>query len=203
VPAGPCGLDQQRVNRCTQATDGHMTDCDAPLGQQLHIPRRDCVPQLPTHRYHDHIRRKPDPPAKMRMVFHATGPRRGQRRRDAANARSLASPSNRGVHLRQRPGHRPIPARGPRPRSPLDHRHPVPRRRRDRPSPVVITATFIGYSPPDCPVRWWPPSRSSLCLALPPLPAQQPRKIAGHGSRTASPPPHAITVRPCTPSWST
>jgi hypothetical protein len=85
------------------------------------------------------------------------------------------------------------PARGPRPRSPLDHRHPVPRHRRDRPGPVVITATFIRYSPPDCPVRWWPPSRSSLCLALPPLPAQQPRKIAGHGSRTASPPPHAIT----------
>jgi hypothetical protein len=36
-----------------------------------------------------------------------------------------------------------------------------------------------------------PPLRSSLCLALPPLPAQQPRKIASRGSRTASPPPHA------------
>src|SRR5262249_34948539 len=57
VPTGPRGVDEQRGESLHPAIDRDVIHLDAPFRQQLlHVAIGQPVPQIPSHRHHDHIR---------------------------------------------------------------------------------------------------------------------------------------------------
>jgi hypothetical protein len=62
VPGEPGGVDQQGCEALHPAVDRDVVDVDAALGEQLlHIAVGQAEPQIPAHRQHDHLGRKPEP----------------------------------------------------------------------------------------------------------------------------------------------
>jgi len=70
--ARPGGLDEQRREPLHPPVHAHVINRDATLGQQLlHIAVRETVTQVPAHRDHDHIRRKPEPSKARSWCWHS------------------------------------------------------------------------------------------------------------------------------------
>jgi hypothetical protein len=78
VPAEPGRVGQQRSEPPHPPVHADMIHVDAALGQQLlHIPVGQPEPQIPAHRQHDHLRRKPEA-GKRRASRSRTAGRSGQ-----------------------------------------------------------------------------------------------------------------------------
>src|SRR4029450_3063595 len=71
----PALIDETRREALHPAVDRDVVRLDAPLGQQLlYIPIGNAEAQIPAHRQHDHLRRKPEPSERRTMQHQKVAP---------------------------------------------------------------------------------------------------------------------------------